>query len=110
MYSDGLTFAQIAAVLSKEENIQVNVRTLKRRFQAWGLKKQLPRTVEDVIKTRIQVLYSEDCLEDREILVALRDEGYDIGKYTLVRLRFELGLRRRVRGVEESREADQGVR
>ncbi|KAF1946536.1 hypothetical protein EJ02DRAFT_462549 [Clathrospora elynae] len=44
------------------------------------------------------------------MLTVLHKEGFDIGKYTLVRLRFELGLRRRVRGVQQSQEADRLVR
>ena len=37
----------------------------------------------------------------------LKAEGFNIRKYTLVRLRFDLGLWRRIRGVEQQQEADE---
>jgi hypothetical protein len=55
---------------------------------------------------RIQVLFFDVSLEDTEILQVLKREGDEISKHTLVRLRFELGLRRRVRGEEQCQAAD----
>ena len=94
------------------ETFQVNVttRTLKRRFQKWELRRRLPTYVADAAKKRIQVLFFDVGLEDHDMLTVLHKEGFNIGKYTLVRLRFELGLRRRVRGVQQCQEADQLIR
>ena len=94
------------------ETFQINVttRTLKRRFQKWELRRRLPTYVADAAKKRIQVLFFDVGLEDQDMLTVLHKEGFNIGKYTLVRLRFELGLRRRVRGVQQCQEADQLIR
>lgn len=110
LFREGLTFDQLHTYLLETYQINVNVRTIKRRFRTWGLQRGLPTEVEDVAKKRIQVLFFEVGLEDTEMLTVLHKEGFNIGKYTLVRLRFELGLRRRVRGVEQSQAADQLVR
>lgn len=107
---EGLTYEQIAAFLRETYQISVTARTLKRRFRIWGVQKRVPTEVTDAAKKRIQVLFFEVGLEDAEMLTVLKNEGFNIGKYTLVRLRFELGLRRRVRGVEQCQEADQLIR
>lgn len=70
----------------------------------------MPSHIADEVKARIQVLFFQVGLEDHDMLTVLRDEGFKIGKYTLIRLRFELGLKRRVRGVEAIQEADRLVR
>jgi hypothetical protein len=56
------------------------------------------------------VLFFDVGLEDQDMLTGLQKEGFNIGKYTLVRLRFELGLRRSIRGVQQYQEADQLIR
>jgi hypothetical protein len=81
--------------------VTANPRTLKRRFQNWGVRRKLPTCVAERLKKRIQVLSFDVGLEDSEILQVLRREGDEISKYILIRLRFELGLRKRVRGVEQ---------
>ena len=43
------------------------------------------------------------------MLVELTRQEYPIGPYTLVRLRFQAGLRRRIRDPEEKEEADRAV-
>ncbi|OAL45593.1 hypothetical protein IQ07DRAFT_591377 [Pyrenochaeta sp. DS3sAY3a] len=60
-----------------------------------GVQRRIPTEVKDVVKERVQSLYLERGLEDYETLDILHEEGYYIGKYTLVQLRFELGLKRR---------------
>lgn len=109
LFNEGLTFNQIALYLFETYRITINTRTLKRRFRTWNIRRQLPTEVEDSVKRRIQVLFFEVGLEDIDILTVLRSEGFKIGKYTLIRLRFELGLKRRVRGIEQCQEADQLV-
>ena len=44
------------------------------------------------------------------MLQVLQGEGFIIGHTALVRLRYELSLRRRVNGLEQLREADEYVR
>src|SRR5579871_6768919 len=104
LYNEGLNAHQISEHLSNTYSVSISYRTLKRRFQDWGLNKRMPSHVADEVKARIQVLFFQVGLEDHDMLTVLRDEGFKIGKYTLVRLRFELGLKRRVRGVEAIQE------
>jgi hypothetical protein len=110
LFHEGLTFDQLSTYLLETYQLNINTRTLKRRFQAWEVRRRIPAQVEDAAKRRIQILFFEVGLEDSDILTILHKEGFQIGRYTLVRLRFELGLRRRVRGVEQCQEADQLVR
>lgn len=110
LFQEGLTFNQIAVYLHDTYQINVNTRTIKRRFRDWHLSRRLPTPVEEAAKKRIQILFFEIGLEDKDILAVLQAEGFNIGKYVLVRLRFELGLRRRIRGVEEQQKADELVR
>jgi hypothetical protein len=109
LYQEGLTFDQIAKHLDEAYAVHTTSRTIKRRFRNWEITRQMPTEVKEEIKNRIQVLFFEVGLEDKDLLSALQNEGYNIGKYTLVRLRFELGLRRRIRGVEQQRLANELV-
>ena len=96
--------------MKEEYNVTVAVRTVKRRFQEWKVVRRLQPDVTDIIKNRIQVLFFQISLNDEEILTVLKKEGHTIGKTTLVRLRFELSLRRRIHGVEQMREAEERIR
>jgi hypothetical protein len=107
LYQEGLTFDQIAKHLHEAYAVHTTSRTIKRRFRNWKITRQMPTEVKEEIKNRIQVLFFEVGLEDKDLLSALQNEGYNIGKYTLVRLRFELGLRRRIRGVEQQQHANE---
>ncbi|KAF2469932.1 uncharacterized protein BDR25DRAFT_343225 [Lindgomyces ingoldianus] len=109
LFHEGVTYAQMATYLLEEFQVRVTSRTIKQRFQTWNVRRRLPAEVEDGVKNQIQVLFFEVGLEDSDMLHVLHNEGFQIGKYTLVRLRFELGLRRRVRGVEQSQQADELV-
>src|SRR5205807_8525500 len=109
--SEGLSFDQLSEYLLSEHQIQVTARTIKRRFQVWGIRKRHPPIVlSDELKKRIQVLFFEIRLDDKDMLHVLQQEGFQIGKYALVRLRFELNLRRREYKIEQQQEADIIVR
>lgn len=64
----------------------------------------------DQLKQQIRVLFCEVGLSDEEILRVLKLEGYEIGRYALVRLRFQMNLRRRLTSEEAQTEADNYVR
>ena len=66
--------------------------------------------VSDELKKRIQVLFFEVGLDDKEILRVLQEEGFQIGKWALIRLRFELNLKRSIRTEEQQAQADKVVR
>jgi hypothetical protein len=79
-------------------------------MKKWNVSRRYPEEVEDFIKLRVQWFFFEYNLEDSEILECLKKDGIYIGKWTLVRLRFELGLKRRIRGAEAKAAADLLVR
>ena len=109
--SEGISFDQLSEYLFSEHQIQITARTIKRRFQTWGIRKRHPPTIlSDELKKRIQVLFFEIGLDDKDMLHVLQQEGFQIGKYALVRLRFELNLRRREYTVEQQQKADIIVR
>jgi hypothetical protein len=107
LFSEGLTIDQLSHYLQEEYDITVNTRTIKRRFQQWQVRKRQPTLVSQELKNRIQVLFFEVGLEDQDMLHVLQEEGFQLGKYALVRLRFELNLRRRIRTEEQSRQANE---
>jgi hypothetical protein len=105
-----LTVDQLRIYLSEEYGIIATVRTIKRRLQEWGLRVRQVTEASDELKRRIQVLFFEVGLDDTDMLRVLLDEGFSIGKNGLIRLRFELNLRRSLRIAEQRTEADQVVR
>jgi hypothetical protein len=68
-----------------------------------------PREVQEDLKRRIKILYFQVGLDDKDMLIELKRQGFHIGPYTLVRLRFQLGLRRRIRDPTEQKEAESVV-
>ncbi|KAF2178925.1 hypothetical protein K469DRAFT_597930, partial [Zopfia rhizophila CBS 207.26] len=57
-------------------NLKVNLRTIKRRFWNWRVVRRLPTEVEEQIKKRIQVLFFEVGLEDKDMLCTLKNKGF----------------------------------
>jgi hypothetical protein len=110
LFQEGLSFDELARHLRDEYGLNVNLRTLKRRFNNWSIRKREATVVSDDLKRRIAALFFEVGLDDQEMLIALKDEGYQLGKYALVRLRFELNLRRSLRTEEQRRQADTTIR
>ncbi|KAF2181431.1 hypothetical protein K469DRAFT_589750, partial [Zopfia rhizophila CBS 207.26] len=91
----------IAENLREQYNLNVNIHTIKRRFKNWKIVRRLPTEVEEQAKNQVQVLFFKVSLKDEDMLCALKNEGFQIRKYTLIRLRFELGLRRRVYRIKQ---------
>ncbi|KAF2188046.1 hypothetical protein K469DRAFT_704322 [Zopfia rhizophila CBS 207.26] len=73
LFHEGLTFEQITEHLHKQYNLNVNLRTIKRRFRNWRIVQRLP------IKVKEQV-----SLKDEDILCTLKNEGFQIRKDTLI--------------------------
>ncbi|KAF2178661.1 hypothetical protein K469DRAFT_695449 [Zopfia rhizophila CBS 207.26] len=84
LFHEGLTFEQITKHLYKQYNLNVNLRTIKRRFRNWRIVQRLPTEVEKQVKKRIQVLFFKVGLEDEDMLCALENKGFQIRKYTLI--------------------------
>lgn len=97
LYQAGKNPAAIALFLHEEHDAKAHSRTVSSRLQAWGIRKYNPRTVrkESALLERIKGLFHEVGLKDKEILVVLQSEGFQINARTLRRVRTELGLVRR---------------
>jgi hypothetical protein len=102
LFDQDLSFDQLATYLFEEHNISVTGRTIQRRFRAWNIRKRqaAPEPTDELCK-RVQILFFEVGLEDRDMLHLLNREGFNISKWHLVRLRFRLNLRRRIGNTQE---------
>lgn len=109
LFQAGATYETLAEWLLVEEKFKVSVRSLKRVFSQWEVGRRLRTGVTDQVKAKIQYCFFINNADDDEILDDLAKEGWHIGKWTLVRLRYELGLKRRIRGAEAQAEADRLV-
>jgi hypothetical protein len=110
LYEHGVSIQHISEIFA-ERDIKIPVRTIKRRFKEWHIRKRLPPIdVSDDLKRRIQVLFFEVGLEDDDMLHVLQQEGFQIGRQTLVRTRYQMNLRRRARTVEQQQDADRLIR
>jgi hypothetical protein len=104
LYHEDLSFDQMATYLHDEHRISVTGRTVKRRFQGWNIqKRQAPPVISDDLCRRIKVLFFKVGLKDKELLYVLKREGFNISKWHLVKLRFQLNLQRRIRSSEKER-------
>jgi len=106
LYNEELKIDQLVQYLFDEYGIEITSRTLKRRFNEWGVRKHAATIVSDELKKRIQVLFSEVGLNDKEMLQVLQAEGFQIGQWALIRLRYELNLKRRSRTEEQRAQAE----
>jgi hypothetical protein len=97
LYQQHLTTAELAKYLYDKYNIKVTSRTIEARFKQWGVYKQ-NRTArkDDVLHARIKVLFYEVGLEEKELLTAIQEEGWEIQAGTLKSVRHQLGLFRRI--------------
>lgn len=76
--------------------MDIAIRSIKSWMKKWGVgkRKRLGTEVEERVKLRVQELYLEYDLQDSEILLhILRKEGFDVSKWTLLRLRDDLGIK-----------------
>lgn len=56
------------------------------------------------------MLFFEVGLDDKEILRVPQEEGFQIGRWPLIRLCFELNLKRSIRTEEQQAQVDEVVR
>jgi hypothetical protein len=109
MFYEGKRHQDLVQWLFDVHDIKVSLRTLKSRFKEWEISKRVAPEDEERIKHIIKALYFQVGLDDKDMLIDLRRQGYQIGPGTLVRLRFELGLKRRIRSPEEIEQAERVV-
>ncbi|KAH8728334.1 hypothetical protein GQ44DRAFT_45782 [Phaeosphaeriaceae sp. PMI808] len=97
LFEEGLTFKQLKEWLYEEHQVKCGITLLKERFREWNIRRRITPDVEQQLKNRIIILYQMN-LDDNEIVRMLKSEGHNTAtKATVVRLRFSLGLKRRIR-------------
>jgi hypothetical protein len=86
----------IVTELALEYDIEISVPTLKRRLQAWGIRKQAK--VDDTLelRQRIQFLFKDVGLSDTDMHYVLQEEGFGIERRKMAEIRRNMGLRRRL--------------
>ena len=98
----------IANILQRKYNLQITDRTIKSRLQEWEIRKRNRTTTSNsLLHTRIKILFFQVGMEEKEMLPALRNEGFEIEARTLRRLRLQLGLRRRTNLIEAQLQVDE---
>lgn len=98
LFEMGLSFPKVKEWLYDEYGVKCGVTTLKKNFKAWRIRRGMSEEIKERLKNRILVLFFQLGLEDNEILRVLHREGHtSMTKKTLARLRFSLGLKRRLR-------------
>jgi hypothetical protein len=110
MYEAGCTYENLKSWLEDEQDTRASVRTIKKWMQEWGVRKRMTKDVDRRVKQLVEAYFYESRLRDKEMLVCLKDEGYNISKWALVRVRYQLGLKRRAVGAEHQAAADELVR
>jgi len=109
MFTEEFTVDQIVRHLHEEHNVQITSRTVQRRLKDWSVRRRAATIVSDELKQRIQYLFFEISLDDKEMLKVLQSEGFQLNKWALIRLRFELNLKRSVRTEADLRESNERI-
>ena len=101
-HEEGVPFDDIADNLMKQYGIRTSERTLRRRFQQWGLPSNvyLNDEEEEAIRDKIEIYITRDCHTDQEALRHLLKDGHCVNLRHVQRLRKTLGYRRWRRQVE----------
>ncbi|KAL3424567.1 HD domain-containing protein [Phlyctema vagabunda] len=94
---DGLSTDEIVARLNAEYDVEISERTISRRLGEWNVSRKKNRVIStQELRDRITHHYNKN-LNDAEISLALKDEGFDVNPRNLSRLRKKMNLRRRSR-------------
>ncbi|KAL2043709.1 hypothetical protein N7G274_003228 [Stereocaulon virgatum] len=91
------TAEELVQALANEHDIEMTSRTLGRRLQEWGCKKQTRVNYTFELVSRFLILFYQMVLDDKTITYILNVEGMSISYSNVARLRRKLGIRRRVR-------------
>ncbi|KAE8442255.1 hypothetical protein EG329_003515 [Mollisiaceae sp. DMI_Dod_QoI] len=105
---DNIPIIDIARRLNLDHGLDISERTISRRLTAWGVPRKKTRvTATDELRERIIFHYNKN-LNDEQIAVALRSEGFEIKPRNLARLRQKLGMRRRSKYPEFREYSEEG--
>ena len=105
LYS-GKTISDLVKYLKDTYEVEISICTLKRRLRTWHITVRPSAQDTSALRDRISELFFNG-LDEQQLLRTLQQEGYQTGKYSLVRIRKELGLKRRLRTNEEQDQAEE---
>jgi hypothetical protein len=75
-------------LLAHRYGVEVTSYTIDTRLRTWGIKKQNhTATLNEILHTRIKVLFYQVGLEEKEMLHVLQQEGFNIEARTLKYIR-----------------------
>ena len=95
--AEGRTFEELAIQLNELKGVRVTARTIKNYFRKWD-NHERTRTIDTpLLRTRISYLIHEIGLDDITLLEILQEEGHQLKKFALVRIRKELNIYRRAK-------------
>src|SRR5437588_10439040 len=93
--NNDISVENIAKRLKDEHDIICTARTIRRRLKEWGITKRI--RIQETVGLRLKIasmFYMN--FPDDIIVRALNEEGYQIGKTTVVRIRKAQGCKRRM--------------
>ena len=96
----GLSISDILDLINDEliqQDQVLALRTLKRRLSEWGLSRQTRTEVNEVLINRVRLYFFKYGYSDTSILRDLRREGFTISEKALRAIRWQNGMKRRVR-------------
>jgi DNA polymerase III delta prime subunit len=108
LFQNNNSSSVIARILLNKYDLKVTSRTIESRLQNWRIRKyNRTATADTILHARIRVLFFEVGLEEKDLLRALQNEGFEITARILRRLRHQLGLQRRTNPVEAQQQTDE---
>lgn len=94
-FNDGISTEDIAQRLQSEHNTSCTDRTIRRRLKDWGVTQRVRIKETAALRLKIASMFYMNFPDDI-IVRALNEEGYQIGKSTVVRIRKAQGYKRRM--------------
>ena len=98
--------ADILQYLKTTYELSVSKPTLKRRLKEWGIGVQIHTSDDSVLRDRISDLFFHG-LTDPQIYRTLELEEFTVSPSGAIRIRKEMGLKRRLRTKEEQEQSDE---
>jgi hypothetical protein len=88
--------AHVILDILNEQQVKTSLRTLLRKFQEWGLKKENHLSYDNIplIKHQVYHFFINLQYSDEIILKELNDQGYELSMNQLINVRKRLGLKR----------------
>jgi hypothetical protein len=105
-FNDGKTHSTISEQLKAEYDVKVSERTIYTLLKRWGLTRRMRVVETGELKARIAYLFFLG-FNDIEILHVLKLEEFKVEKWSLARMRRNMGLWRRLSVFDRAQQEDQ---